>query len=252
MLPSPTTPSVLPRSSLPRNFFFSHFPDFVEALACGTARAIESINASVCSATEIALPPGVFITSTPASVAAGMSTLSTPTPARPITRSLGAAAKTSLSTFTALRTTRASQSARCGRYVFGSAMTISQPVCACSNSIAAGASGSATRTFMGRQLPQRQFRFWKGDFSVDSLCRRHAASESHWPAVRRQNDLELRNYREQIVEIEITEMRQPENLPFHRALPIGDYGVEAVAKFFYDDARVHARRGTHRRHRRSR
>ena len=115
MLPRPTTPSVLPRSSLPRNFFFSHFPDLVEAFACGTARAIDSMSASVCSATEIALPPGVFITSTPASVAAGRSTLSTPTPARPITRSLGAAASTSLSTFTALRTSSASQSARCGR-----------------------------------------------------------------------------------------------------------------------------------------
>ncbi len=106
MLPSPTMPSVLPRSSLPRNFFFSHLPAFVELLACGTALAIESINARVCSATETALPPGVFITSTPASVAAGRSTLSTPTPARPITLNLGAAANTSLSTLTALRTTK--------------------------------------------------------------------------------------------------------------------------------------------------
>ena len=66
MLPSPTMPSVLPRSSLPMNFFFSHLPARVDALACGMWRAMASIRASVCSATEMALPPGVFITSTPA------------------------------------------------------------------------------------------------------------------------------------------------------------------------------------------
>ncbi len=111
MLPRPMMPSVLPRSSLPRNFFFSHFPAFVEVLACGTDRAMESIRANVCSATDIAFPPGVFITRTPAWVAAGRSTLSTPTPARPITRSFGAFSSTPLVTFTALRTTSASQSA---------------------------------------------------------------------------------------------------------------------------------------------
>src|ERR1039458_8890226 len=49
-------------------------------------RAMASMSASVCSATEMALPPGVFITRTPAAVAASRSTLSTPTPARPIDR----------------------------------------------------------------------------------------------------------------------------------------------------------------------
>ena len=71
---------------------------------------MHSINPSVCSATDTALPPGVFITSTPAAVAAGRSTLSTPTPARPITFSLGAFASTSAFTFTALRTSSASAS----------------------------------------------------------------------------------------------------------------------------------------------
>ena len=58
MLPSPTMPSALPRSSLPIIFFFSHLPARVDALACGMCRAIASIRASVCSATEMALPPG--------------------------------------------------------------------------------------------------------------------------------------------------------------------------------------------------
>ena len=49
---------------------------------------MESISASVCSATLGALPPGVFITRTPRRVAASRSILSTPTPARPTTRRL--------------------------------------------------------------------------------------------------------------------------------------------------------------------
>ena len=94
MLPRPITPSVFARSSVPMNLRFSHLPDFTEALALGMERASDSISATVCSATETALPPGVFITSTPAAVAEGRSTLSTPTPARPITRRFGAAAST--------------------------------------------------------------------------------------------------------------------------------------------------------------
>ena len=43
-----------------------------------------------CSAVVIALPKGVFITTTPAAVAAAISTLSTPIPARPITFNLAA------------------------------------------------------------------------------------------------------------------------------------------------------------------
>src|SRR5690349_22087716 len=62
-LPSPTIPSVFPRSSVPRNFRFSHLPDLVDALARGMERASDSISARVCSATDAALPPGVFIRS---------------------------------------------------------------------------------------------------------------------------------------------------------------------------------------------
>ena len=59
--------------------------------------------AMACSAVVIELPKGVFITTTPAAVAAGISTLSTPMPARPTTFSRVAAATTSLSTLVALR-----------------------------------------------------------------------------------------------------------------------------------------------------
>ena len=43
------------------------------------------MSAIACSAVVIELPKGVFITMTPRAVAAGMSTLSTPMPARPTT-----------------------------------------------------------------------------------------------------------------------------------------------------------------------
>src|ERR1051325_7928627 len=85
MLPQPITPSVLPKISTPMNLFFSHLPARVETSASGICRASASIIESACSAVVMELPNGVFITITPLAVAAGMSTLSTPMPARPIT-----------------------------------------------------------------------------------------------------------------------------------------------------------------------
>ena len=72
--------------------FFSHFPAWVDALASGICRASAIIIEIACSAVVMALPKGVFITTMPRWVAAGMSTLSTPMPARPITFSRVAAA----------------------------------------------------------------------------------------------------------------------------------------------------------------
>ena len=51
------------------------------------------------SAVVTVLPPGVFITTMPCCVAASMSTLSTPTPARPTTRNFFAASMTLLGHF---------------------------------------------------------------------------------------------------------------------------------------------------------
>ena len=79
------TPSVLPKISTPMNLFFSHLPARVEASASGIWRASASISEMACSAVVMELPKGVFITMMPLAVAAGMSTLSTPMPARPIT-----------------------------------------------------------------------------------------------------------------------------------------------------------------------
>ena len=78
-------PSVLPVISTPMKRFFSHLPAWVEASAVGIWRASANISAIACSAVVIELPNGVFMTMTPRAVAAGMSTLSTPMPARPTT-----------------------------------------------------------------------------------------------------------------------------------------------------------------------
>ncbi len=72
------------------NLFFSHLPARVEVSASGIWRASASISEMACSAVVIELPNGVFMTMTPLAVAAGMSTLSTPMPARPITLSFAA------------------------------------------------------------------------------------------------------------------------------------------------------------------
>ena len=109
MFPVPMTPRVLPISSRPEaNFFFSHFPPRVLCEASAICRASARSSATVCSATETLLPPGAFITTTPRREAAPRSMLSTPVPARPMTRSFCAESRTSLVTLVALRTASAS------------------------------------------------------------------------------------------------------------------------------------------------
>ena len=77
------------------------------AWACGSFRATARRSAIVCSAAAIVLPPGVFMQTMPRRVAASTSTLSRPTPARPITSRAGAAPITSAVTRVALRTIEA-------------------------------------------------------------------------------------------------------------------------------------------------
>src|SRR5581483_506253 len=71
--------------------------------ACGIWRASASISVIACSAVVIELPNGVFITMMPRAVAAGMSTLSTPMPARPITLRFFACSRIFGDTFVAER-----------------------------------------------------------------------------------------------------------------------------------------------------
>ncbi len=110
MRPKPITPARLPLSSTPAKDLRSHFEAFIEASAWATFRARASISAMASSAVETRLPQGEFMTTTPLRVAAARSTLSTPTPGRPMTRSRPAFSKTSAVTWVPLRISRASYS----------------------------------------------------------------------------------------------------------------------------------------------
>ena len=110
ILPRPTMPRVRPRSCTPWSGPRVHSPRRMEASAAGIWRASASRSAIVCSAAAIVLPVGALTTVIPARVAASSSTLSTPTPARPITWSRVPAAISAASTATWLRTISASYS----------------------------------------------------------------------------------------------------------------------------------------------
>ena len=86
----------------------SHSPLRVDRSACGMRRASEHIIAMVCSAAVTEFPWGVFMTTMPRFVAASISTLSTPVPARPTTLSRVARSSRSGVTLVAERTTRPS------------------------------------------------------------------------------------------------------------------------------------------------
>jgi hypothetical protein len=148
MRPKPSTPSVLPSSSTPPKRERSQRPCISAACACGTLRAIASSSATVCSAAETMFDCGALQTTIPRRVAAATSTLSTPTPARPITRSASARAISSASTWVAERTTSASASpiAASSAARSSSEPSTTSPAPA-SSSMPAGAIVSATRIF---------------------------------------------------------------------------------------------------------
>src|SRR5438128_1580861 len=110
MLPRPTTPRILSRSSKPRKRERSQRPALTAWSAWGMWRARASIIAIVCSVAAIVLPEGALTTRTPARVAASTSMLSTPAPARPITLRRVPAWITLASTLVSLRTMSASYS----------------------------------------------------------------------------------------------------------------------------------------------
>ncbi len=78
MAPKPTRPTVLPANDSPDRR--GQPPARVSAAARSTGRASSSSKATVNSATERALAPGVLVTTIPRAAAAARSTLSTPTP----------------------------------------------------------------------------------------------------------------------------------------------------------------------------
>src|SRR5436309_7047395 len=88
MLPTPTMPSVLPASSvLPTTRVAPQSPFRVSVSMSRVRLTQASMSISACSATACEFEPGAWTTATPSRVAAGMSTVSSPTPCRPTTRS---------------------------------------------------------------------------------------------------------------------------------------------------------------------
>src|SRR5882724_5536533 len=87
MLPIPTMPSVLPLSSVLPPCRAFQLPSRVHVSTWRARLADMSISISACSATDCEFDPGAWTTATPSFVAAGMSTVSRPTPWRPITLS---------------------------------------------------------------------------------------------------------------------------------------------------------------------
>ena len=85
ILPKPTIPNVLFRSSVPTRACRFHSPSFIPKSPAVILRDKVNIIAIVCSAAEKVFTSGVFITTTPHLVATGISILSKPTPARAIT-----------------------------------------------------------------------------------------------------------------------------------------------------------------------
>ena len=98
MRPSPTTPTTLSATSTPVYLERFHSPRASAELAGTTLRADARSRATASSAALTMLEVGALTTMTPAWVAALMSTLSRPTPARAITFSCFAAAIASAST----------------------------------------------------------------------------------------------------------------------------------------------------------
>ena len=202
-----------------------------------------SMSAMVCSATETALPPGVFITSTPAAVAASRSTLSTPTPARPMTRSLGAFSSTAgVHLHGAADEQRVRFRQVLAHIPWGWKRSRSNRAGTSTTRSPAAAMGSAIRIFM--TVPYDYVVTacgFDGRFGVDRCTAATPVPNSTGYPLALRMISSSGDHREQIGEIEIAQVRDAENLPLHGALAVGDDGAEAVAEFLDDDAGIHAR-----------
>ena len=99
-----------------------------------------------------------------------------------------------------------------------------QPGWAFSSSMPAAAIGSAIRMFMLQigyaGVSFDRFLFRDSDFGIHLLNGGDARSQRHRNAVGMKDQFQLRDHREQIGEIEISQMRDPENLPFIEPCPL--------------------------------
>src|SRR5712692_9662921 len=186
MRPRPISPRFLPRTSVPAALDFSQRPSLKALSSRGTWRASDSKSAKVCSATLTAFPPGVLMTRTPRRVASSRSMLSTPTPARPTTRSRGAFSRSSGVTLVALRTIRASASAICALSVSLVVRTMFHPALR-SRSTPRSLILSATITFIDSRSSLDYHRMFSGaEFGLVPRDVQRATTGTRWGAKRKQ------------------------------------------------------------------
>src|SRR5579871_697637 len=205
------------------------------------------MRARVCSATATALAPGVFITAIPALVAASRSMLSTPTPARPITRSLSAPRNVSGVTFTAERTISASASERrAARFPFTCSWVITVQSCSAFRSwTALEATFSAITIFIGASSGDDCVGFGKG-LRIRKLGCGYTCAEFYFGSGFCQYMFQRADNRDGVQVVVEAEVGNPEQLAFHLSLAVGDHGSKAVAEGFYDQARVDSARRSNR------
>src|SRR5260221_1094178 len=245
MFPVPTTPRVLPASSRPAEyFFFSHLPPRVLCEASGIERGSESSSATVCSAPETLLPPGAFITTTPRRVAAARSMLSTPVPARPITRSFVAAASTSAVTLVALRTASASYWA----------ITCSSSAAFMPGLKSTCAPGMRSRMLFasGERSSEMRMRITLGNSCERTLCRGESLAQLDLRSQIVQPALDRADDHQHVEIVEVPEVRDAEDLPLGRVLPSDQLDPVFGEEVLHQLLAVDALGRDHRRHRRRR
>src|SRR5207253_4712594 len=235
-LPRPTTPSVLPRTSTPTNLARVHSPRLTDASAWGTQRARANSNAIVCSAAATMLPRGALTTRIPLRVAAVTSMLSTPTPARPTTRSFRPASMTEAVTRVSLRTTSASKSGmrRINSSSASLLTTVTSPALR-RRSMPSSARGSATRIFATTNLPKDGRLARRGGYALHrGGDRGHAASVRRRDVELLQRLFDRPDHLHHVTLGDSAQVSDPDHLAGHLALAAGDDhsvpGVEQLAQ----------------------
>src|SRR5512134_1219014 len=230
--PTPTMPSTLLKSSTPMNLSFSHLPALTDVVACGMRRLMAQIIDIVCSAVVTVFPPGVFMTTMPRRVAAGVSTLSRPDPARPTTFNFSAAAMSSSVTFVPERTMRPSaslislKSSSFGILDFTTTLkpAFSRSSTPCLERL------SLTRIFMSTCLLGHQ----------EFLRLRHTAAELDRMAEPFEHHFSCGDGRNDIEPISVTHVGQPEDLSFQVILSAGRRNPVLHPQIFVDRLSVDA------------
>src|SRR5665213_857848 len=201
-------------------------------------RASATSRPIVCSAAETTFDSGAFATTIPRRVAASTSTLSTPTPARPITLRCSACAINSAVTLVAERTISASYAPMISSS--GDSVSTSTSNFARSSSTPASAICSRTRTFTssapapakpGPALLAAPSSLRRLNRRVERLKRTRHGRPSFDPGAQLgQRQLDGGKRTRNVENVEPADMADPEDLALERALPRRERHAVAVAQ----------------------